>query len=99
VSGNAVVDALTLLSGGNMVSGNAHLGTVFQGPGMFEAGQSISNSSQLNGDIELRGQGMSVTQGVYYGFVDATVNGVANMGGNRTAPVPEVTQAGPYTWY
>jgi hypothetical protein len=98
VSGNAVVDALTLLAGGDTVSGTAHVGTVFQGPGMFEAGQSVSAAAQILGDIELRGQGASVTQGVYYGFVDTTVNGVANMGANRTAPVPEVTLAGPYTW-
>jgi hypothetical protein len=99
VSGNAIIDALTLLSGGNTVTGTAHVGTVFQGPGMFEAGQTISNTGQLYGDVELRGQGLNVTAGVYYGFVDNTVAGVANMGGNRTAPVPEVTKAGPYTWY
>jgi hypothetical protein len=99
VSGNAIVDALTLLAGGDAVSGSAHVGTVFQGPGMFEPGQSVSATGQLYGDVELRGQGTSVSQGVYYGFVDPTVSGVANMGGDRTAPVPEVTLAGPYAWY
>ena len=70
-------------------------GAITAGPGSSAS----KDGRQLYGDVELRGQGLNVTAGVYYGFVDNTVAGVANMGGNRTAPVPEVTKAGPYTWY
>jgi hypothetical protein len=97
VSDTALVNALSVVSG-ITVSNSAHVGTVFQGPGTFETGQTVSGTGQILGDIELRGQGFNVTSGVYYGFVDNTVTVDTTQGSARTAPVPEVTAAGPYVW-
>jgi hypothetical protein len=98
ISDSAIVNALSVVSGGLTVSNNAHVGTVFQGPGTFESGQIVSGTGQILGDIELRGQGFNVSSGVYYGFVDNTVTVDTKQGSARTAPVPEVTAPGPYVW-
>jgi hypothetical protein len=97
ISGNANVNALSVISG-ITVKDNGVVGTVFQGPGTFESGQIVSGTGQILGDVELRGQGFNVASGVYYGFIDNTVTVDTQQGSARTAPVAEVTAAGPYTW-
>jgi hypothetical protein len=98
VSGTATVKGLSVVTG-LTVNGSAVVATVFQGPGTFESGQSVSGTGQVWGDLELRGQGFNVTSGVYYGFVDnAALTANPSEGADRTAPSPEVTSAAPYTW-
>lgn len=98
VSGDAVVGALSVVSGGLTVKGAARVETVFQGPGTFEGGQVVSSTGQILGDVELRGRGLNVSAGVFYGFIDPAVTADPAQGANRTAPVEEVTAPPPYVW-
>lgn len=94
VSGQAVVGGLTVLQGGTVVRDRARVATTFKGPGAFEQGVTISGTAQVLGDVEIRG--VSLSQGVYYGFID---DGVKNGAGSRlTAPVREVTAPVTYAW-
>lgn len=98
VGDNAVVRGISVLAGGITVSGNAQVNTTFQPPGTYEPLQVLTGSAQLIGDVELRGVGLNVSQGVFYGFVDAPTSQDVNQGSLRTAPVPEVTAAPAYVW-
>jgi hypothetical protein len=98
ISGMATVKGLSVVTGLN-VAGSAVVSTVFQGPGTFESSQSVSGTGQVWGDLELRGQGIDVASGVYYGFVDsAALSANPSQGAERTAPSPEVTSPPPYAW-
>lgn len=96
VSGNAVVGALTQLKGNTTVRDSARVGTTFMGPGAFETGITLSGTAQVYGDLELRG--VSLSKGVFYGFVDNAVSTDTTQGAARTAPVPEVTSGAAYVW-
>ena len=71
------------------VSGSATVKTTFYALGHFESGQSIGGNATLYGDVELRGQGFSLTSGAYSGIVSASEH--ADVG-------TEVTQPPPYAW-
>lgn len=60
----------------------------------------MSGTGQVLGDVELRlrGQGMAVTRGVFYGFIDSSVVGDAAQGANRTAAAVEVSAEAPDAW-
>jgi hypothetical protein len=105
VSGSArIEDQATILSGATVsggtvgglsvlnrftVSGSAQVRTTFYPPGFFEAGQALSGTAQLLGDVEYRGQGLNRSSGTFSGFVDSST---ANMS------LAEVTVAPPYAW-
>jgi hypothetical protein len=72
------------------VSGSAKVQTTFYPLGFFAAGQSVSGSATLLGDVEFQSQNASKTSNVHYGFVDANSAGVAN--------ASDVTVAPPYAW-
>lgn len=92
VSGGTV-GALTLVGSSDansfQISGSAVARTTFYPLGFFEAGQSISGTALLFGDVEFRGQGFSETSGSYYGYVDSTI---------ASGTVNDVTIAPPYAW-
>ncbi|UPT55336.1 Svx/AvrXca family virulence/avirulence protein [Dickeya zeae] len=94
VSGNARVGGLTVVQGDTVIKDNAQVNTVFKGPGAFERGVVVSGSAQLRGDAEIRG--VSVSQGVFYGFIDD--NGVRDnqAGASLSDAVPEVTERPAY---
>ena len=98
VGDSAVVKGISVLAGGITVSGNAQVNTTFQPPGTFEPQQVLTGTAQLVGDVELRGVGLNVSQGVFYGFLDAPTSQDVNQGSARTAPVQEVTAAPSYVW-
>lgn len=98
VSDKAVVGGLTLLTGGTVVKDSARLGTVFLGPGAFERGQSYGGSVQVYGDAEVRGQGLSLTKGVFYGFIDGNTSKNILFGSHLTEAPGGVTIPGPYVW-
>jgi hypothetical protein len=100
VGGDATVRGLSLIAGGLSVSGRAVVGTVFQAPGTFERGQKVSGTGMILGDVELRGQNVDVSKGVFYGMVDSAALSATNpsQGADRTMPVVEVTAPPPYTW-
>jgi hypothetical protein len=85
-----VVGGLTVLPGGMTVSGGKVAMAWPYGPGWFERPQSISGTAELRGDLELRGANLSLSSGVYCGFVDNTT------GSNCTGA--DVTVAPPYAW-
>jgi hypothetical protein len=87
VSGGTV-GALSLMNRFT-VSGTASVQTTFYPAGFFEAGQGLSGSARLYGDVEYRGQGLNRDAGDFYGFVDATT---------ASEPIQEVTLPPPYTW-
>ena len=60
------------------------------GPGWFERPQSISGTTELRGDLELRGANLSLSSGSYCGFVDNAISS------NCTGA--DVTIAPPYVW-
>lgn len=91
VTDSAVVSALTTVTGGLRVEGSAKLATVFQGPGSFGRGQRVGGTAQLIGDVELQGENLSLTRGVFYGFVDPQQSTQAAHGATQTAPMVEVT--------
>jgi hypothetical protein len=72
------------------VSGSAKVMTSFYPLGFFAAGQSVSGSATLLGDVELQEANASKTGNIHYGFVDASSAGVSS--------VSDVTVAPPYTW-
>jgi hypothetical protein len=98
VSENAVVGGLTILGGGLRISGDAVLKTTFQSPGTFESGQSISGAAQVLGDAELRGQDLSLSAGVYYGYIEASHASAVEHGAQVTSPPLEVTAPGSFVW-
>jgi len=53
------------------------------------------NLVRLIGDMELR---TSLSAGVFYGLVDAKTGADPAYGAKRTAPSPEVTSSGPYSF-
>jgi hypothetical protein len=87
VSGGSV-GALSLLNRFN-VSGNARVETTFYPPGYFEAGQGLSGTARLYGDVEYRGQGLNRNAGAFFGFVDAAT---------ATQQIQDRTLPPPYTW-
>ncbi|HKQ74790.1 MAG TPA: DUF6055 domain-containing protein, partial [Blastocatellia bacterium] len=89
---NARVSALTLVNHGSArIHGSARVAAIMNAIGAFD----ISGSAQLIGDIELL---TSLSRGVFYGIVDAAIAADPAYGANRTAPSPQVTVAGPFTW-
>jgi hypothetical protein len=85
-----VVGGLTVLPSGMTVSGGKVALAWPYGPGWFERPQSISGTTELRGDLELRGANLSLSSGSYCGFVDNTVT--SNCAG------ADVTIAPPYVW-
>jgi hypothetical protein len=90
VSGDAVVGGLTLVDGGR-VRDSAKVVTVYN-----TLQNTVSGTAQMRGDMELL---VDISSGVYYGYVDSGTAGDPAWGANRTEPAPEVTAAGPFTWY
>ena len=89
---NARISALTIVNNGAArIHGSARIASVMNAIGAFD----VSGNAQLLGDVELL---TSVSRGVFYGFIDAAVAADPAYGANRTAPSPEVTVAGPFTW-
>jgi len=84
----ATVGGLSTLSG-IALSGAAVARTTFYPLGYFEAGQSLSGTALLYGDVELRGTGLGLSSGSYCGFVDAASAGQS---------IADATVAPPYTW-
>ncbi|HEX7480198.1 MAG TPA: DUF6055 domain-containing protein [Polyangiales bacterium] len=89
-----VVGALTIVgtdapNNGFDVGGSAQAHTTFYPLGFFEAGQLLSGTAQLRGDVELRGQGFGPTTGTYSGFVDSS---------SPSDTQSDVTHAPPYVW-
>ncbi|MET0344395.1 MAG: Svx/AvrXca family virulence/avirulence protein [Polyangiales bacterium] len=91
VTDDAVVSALSIVTGGLRVDGSAKVATVFQGPGSFGRGQRVGGTAQLIGDVELQGENLALTKGVFYGFVDPQQSTQAQHGAQQTAPMGEVT--------
>jgi hypothetical protein len=100
IGGDATVRALSVIAGGLTVSGRAAVSTVFQAPGTFERGQKVSGTGMILGDVELRGQNIDVSRGVFYGMIDASSLSATDpsQGADRTQPVVEVTAPPPYSW-
>ena len=71
------------------VSGGT-VATTFYLLGFFEAGQSVSGTAQLIGDVEYRGQGLSKSSGTFYGFVESSTAAASN--------TTDVSPAPPYAW-
>jgi hypothetical protein len=92
VSGGTV-GALSLIGGSSAnsftVAGTAKVQTTFYPLGFFEAGQGLSGTATLLGDVEYRGQGTNRTSGSFSGFVDDTT---------ASSNMTEVTAPPPYTW-
>jgi hypothetical protein len=89
---SARVSALTVVNNGSArIHGSARVAAIMNAIGAFD----ISGNAQLIGDIELW---TSLSRGVFYGIVDAAIAADPAYGANRTAPSPEVTVAGPFTW-
>lgn len=89
---NARVSALTLVNNSNArIHGSARVAAIMNTIGAFE----ISGTAQILGDVELQ---TSLSKGVFYGLVDSSKASDANYGANRTSPMPEVTQSGPFFW-
>jgi Family of unknown function (DUF6055) len=89
---NARVSALTVVNNASArIHGSARVAAIMNAIGAHD----ISGTAQLIGDIELW---TSLSRGVFYGFVDAAIAADPAYGANRTAPSPEVTIAGPFTW-
>jgi len=57
----------------------------------FERPQTVGDTGNVLGDLELRGASMSKTSGTFWGFVDAAVV-------NSNCTMVDVTIAPPYTW-
>jgi hypothetical protein len=105
VSGSARIEDHAIILNGATVSGGtvgalsilnrftssdaARIETTFYPPGFFEAGQALSGTARLYGDVEYRGPGTTRNQGSFFGFVDATTPSVA---------IDDVTVAPPYGW-
>jgi len=87
---SGTVGGLTILPSGMTVGGGKVSLAWPYGPGWFERPQSISGTTQLLGDLELRGANLSLSAGSYCGFVDNTINS------NCTGA--DVTVAPPYVW-
>jgi hypothetical protein len=87
---NAVVGGSTIVRNAT-VRDNAVVKTVLN-----TLTNTVSGTAQVYGDMELR---TNLSSGVFYGYISATEAGSNNDGANRTAPSPEVTAPGPYTWY
>jgi len=89
---SARVSALTVVNNGSArIHGSARVAAIMNAIGPYD----ISGSAQLIGDVELL---TSLSRGVFYGIVDAAIAADPAYGANRTAPSPEVTVAGPFTW-
>jgi len=56
-------------------------------PGWFEKPQTASGTTQLLGDIELRGASFGEASGAYCGFVDNTISSNC-AGADLTTPAP-----------
>ncbi len=90
---NARVSALTIVNNASArIHGSARVASIMNAIGAYD----ISGTAQLIGDIELW---TSLSRGVFYGFVDAAIAADPAYGANRTAPSPEVTISGPFTWH
>jgi hypothetical protein len=74
VGGLSVVGEIGSPWGNNAftVAGSAQVRTTFYPLGFFEAGQGVSGSLNLIGDVEYRGTGLNLSAGTRSGFVDAT---------------------------
>ena len=97
ISGNAIIGAMSVVDDGVTVKDNAVVRTTFLGIGGFELGTELSGTAQIIGDAEVRG-GPKLSKGVYSGFVDQDSQKDPKQGADLTAPVPEVTAAGAYSW-
>lgn len=97
VSGRARVGALSVINGNVLVTDDTVILSTFKGPGAFEPGAVISGTAQLIGDTELR-DGLHLSRGVYYGFVDRENSTKPKEGAARTRPVPEVTAKPDFSW-
>lgn len=97
VSDHAVVGGMSLLDHGVKVSGNAVIKTTFMGIGAFEPGVEVSGTAQVLGDAETR-NGVKLSHGTYYGYVDPEVVSDPKQGSKRLGPVPEVTAKPDFSW-
>ena len=97
VSDTAVVGAMSVIDNGVTVKDKAVVATIFKGLGAFERGTVIGGTAQIRGDAEVR-DGPTLTQGVYYGFIDKSSLSDPAKGAALTAPVPEVTAKPDYRW-
>ncbi|MEX1010910.1 MAG: Svx/AvrXca family virulence/avirulence protein [Balneolaceae bacterium] len=92
VRDNAVVGGLTMVNSGATIRDNAKVGMTFSPIGN---NQTVQSSGQLYGDVELGGA-VSVSNGVYYGFVNSSTLAEAAHGSGQSEPPQEVTTRPPY---
>jgi carbonic anhydrase/acetyltransferase-like protein (isoleucine patch superfamily) len=97
VSDNARIGGLSVIDRGVKISGDAVVKTTFMGIGAFEPGVEVSGTAQVLGDAEIR-NGVKLSKGSYYGFVDPEVLADPKQGSERVGPVPEVTAKPDFSW-
>lgn len=90
VGGLSVVGLLPDAGGTRFtVADRAQVRTAFYPLGFFEPGQGVAGSAELYGDVEYRGEGLTLRQGRRSGFVDATsADGLAR----------DINPPGPWSW-
>lgn len=71
------------------VSGSATVRTTFYPLGFFEGNQSASGTANLYGDVELRGDGTTISSGNRSGYVDAS---------STVGSATDKNSKGPWTW-
>ncbi len=90
ISGGAVVDECANFDQNGTINGKARMGGVC----WIRTSATISGTAQMLGDGEINA---GKSSGVHYGLIENSDQG--NVGNSRTAPVVEVTQPGPFSWY
>ena len=86
--------ANVLLSGGGRVSGSARISGV---PWIDNVNLQMSGTAQIYGDAEVHG--VTVTRGVFTGFIDQGITNNTQHGSNLTALPREVTAPRSMRWY
>jgi hypothetical protein len=88
---SGTIGGLTVLPASATVNGSAKVVLAWPyGPAWFEKPQTVGDTAQVLGDLELRGANTSETSGSYCGFVDSTIN--------NNCAMPDMTIAPPYVW-
>ncbi|WP_033577026.1 Svx/AvrXca family virulence/avirulence protein [Dickeya chrysanthemi] len=96
VSDNARIGGLTVVQGDAVIKGNAQASTTLWPLGLTVPGLVVSGDAQLHGDIDAREANMSVSRGVFYGYLTGAEIRDGQSGANLTDAVPEVTERPAY---
>ncbi|WP_263063307.1 Svx/AvrXca family virulence/avirulence protein [Dickeya dadantii] len=96
VSDNARVSGLTIIQNNTVIKDNAQVNTAFWSLGLTVPGLVVSGDAQLRGDIDAQEANMSVSRGVFYGYLNNAELRDAQAGANLTEAVPEITERPAY---